>query len=73
VKVVGATDLETVFADLRKLPEVTEAFTIAGDTDAPVRFRVKSVLRLQRFLKLMRKSGTIASTKTMIIIGEMHR
>jgi len=73
VRVLGATDIEEVFAEFKKLPEIIEAFTIAGDPDALVRLRVENVHHLQRVVNLMRKSGKVAGTKTLIVMAQMGR
>jgi len=65
----GATqvdDIETAFAGLA---ELVEGFTVAGDPDALVRLRVSDLDHLKRVIDRIRRSGRIAGTKTLIVLG----
>ena len=63
-------DIERAVADL---PEVVEAFTLAGDPDALVRFRVGDVDHLKRVLDQLRRprkgAAKIVGTKTLIVLA----
>jgi DNA-binding Lrp family transcriptional regulator len=50
------------------LPEVQAVFTIAGDPDALVWIRVKDVKDLTRVIDLLRRSGKVTRTKTLIVL-----
>jgi Lrp/AsnC family leucine-responsive transcriptional regulator len=69
VRINGSAEV-TEFATLvDKMPEVVEVFSIAGDPDILVRFRVDNVEHLQELVHRMRKTGKVVGTKTMIVLG----
>lgn len=55
------------------LPEVVEAFTLAGEPDALVRLRVDDVDHLKRVIDLIRRGrhggAKVVGTKTLIVLG----
>jgi Lrp/AsnC family leucine-responsive transcriptional regulator len=55
------------------VPEMVEAFTLAGDPDALVRFRVRDVDHLKRVIDRVRRgekgNAKIVGTKTLIVLG----
>jgi DNA-binding Lrp family transcriptional regulator len=55
------------------LPELVEAFTLAGDPDALVRLRVRDVEHLKRVIDQVRRGrrggAKILGTKTLIVLG----
>lgn len=57
----------------RQVPEVQQYFTIAGDPDALVRFRVRSVDHLQQVVNAIRRTGIVAGTKTLIVMAAWDR
>jgi Lrp/AsnC family transcriptional regulator, leucine-responsive regulatory protein len=63
---IQVEDIEETFEDL---PEVVEAFTIAGDTDALVRIRVDDLDHLKRVINKIRRSGRVTGTKSLIVLG----
>jgi DNA-binding Lrp family transcriptional regulator len=63
------SDIDEAFASL---PELVESFTIAGDPDALVRLRVANLDHLRQVIDRMRRSGRVAGTKTLIVLGS-HR
>jgi Lrp/AsnC family leucine-responsive transcriptional regulator len=50
------------------LPEVQAIFTTAGDPDALVWIRVKDVNDLTRVIDLLRRSGRVTGTKTLMVL-----
>jgi Lrp/AsnC family leucine-responsive transcriptional regulator len=50
------------------LPEVRAVFTTAGDPDALVWIRVKDVNDLTRVIDLLRRSGRVTGTKTLMVL-----
>jgi Lrp/AsnC family leucine-responsive transcriptional regulator len=50
------------------LPEVQAVFTTAGDPDALVWIRVKDVNDLTRVIDLLRRSGRVTGTKTLMVL-----
>jgi Lrp/AsnC family transcriptional regulator, leucine-responsive regulatory protein len=63
-------DIEGIAADL---PEVDAVYTTAGDPDALVHMRVRDVADLTRVIDLLRRSGKVTGTKTLIVLGTETR
>ncbi|HEX3736670.1 MAG TPA: Lrp/AsnC family transcriptional regulator [Solirubrobacterales bacterium] len=63
---------ETRVADIRGLaaglPEVEAIYTTAGDPDAIAHLRVRDVGDLTRVIDLLRRSGRVTGTKTMMVL-----
>ncbi len=68
LRFAGNTDVEEIIGVATALPEVREAFTMAGDPDALIRLRVDDVSHLGRVIKQLRHSGKVMSTKTLIVL-----
>jgi Lrp/AsnC family leucine-responsive transcriptional regulator len=73
IRLVGGTDTQQIEEIARQVPEVQQYFTIAGDPDALVRFRVQSVDDLQRVVNAIRRTGIVAGTKTLIVMAAWDR
>ena len=52
-----------------EISEVEAVFTIAGDPDALAWIRVRDVHDLKRVIDLLRGSGVITGTKTLMVLG----
>jgi DNA-binding Lrp family transcriptional regulator len=65
----GATQVDVIDNAFTDIPEVAEAFTIAGDPDALVRVRVNDLDHLKRVIDRIRRTGHITGTKTLIVLG----
>lgn len=65
----GTTQVDAIDNAFADIPEVVEAFTIAGDTDALLRVRVNDLDHLRRVIDRIRRSSHITSTKTLIVLG----
>jgi Lrp/AsnC family transcriptional regulator, leucine-responsive regulatory protein len=63
-------DIEGIAADL---PEVDAVYTTAGDPDALVHMRVRDVADLTRVIDLIRRSGKVTGTKTLMVLGTETR
>ncbi|HVO53231.1 MAG TPA: Lrp/AsnC family transcriptional regulator [Solirubrobacterales bacterium] len=59
-------DIEGIAADL---PEVDAVYTTAGDPDALVHMRVRDVADLTRVIDLLRRSGKVTGTKTLMVLA----
>ncbi|MEZ5120652.1 MAG: Lrp/AsnC family transcriptional regulator [Solirubrobacterales bacterium] len=63
---------DTKVADIKGvaagLPEVQAVFTTAGDPDALVWIRVKDIGDLTRVIDLLRRSGNVTGTKTLMVL-----
>lgn len=64
----GDTKVADIAAVAQDLPEVQAVFTTAGDPDALVWIRVKDVNDLTRVIDLLRRSGKVTGTKTLMVL-----
>jgi Lrp/AsnC family transcriptional regulator, leucine-responsive regulatory protein len=55
------------------IPEVQTIFTTAGDPDALAWIRVRDVEDLKRVIDLLRRSGRVTGTKTLMVLGTSTR
>ena len=69
----GNTDVDSITASARRIPEVTEIFTVAGDPDALVHFRVSSVQHLHKLIDAIRRDKNLVSTKTLMVLDSWRR
>lgn len=72
VRFQGSTQVGNIDEAFRNLPELVESFTIAGDPDALVRLRVTDLDHLKGMIDRIRRTGRVAGTKTLIVLGS-HR
>lgn len=73
VRLHGTTETGELEEIVRDVPEVQQYFTISGDPDALIHFRVKDVDDLQRVVNAMRRTGKVAGTKTLIVMASWQR
>jgi len=73
IRLAGDTDTRQIEEIARQVPEVQQYFTIAGDPDVLVRFRVQNVDHLQRVVNAIRRTGIVAGTKTLIVMAAWDR
>lgn len=73
IRLIGGADTRQIEEIARQVPEVQQYFTIAGDPDALVRFRVQNVDHLQRVVNAIRRTGIVAGTKTLIVMAAWDR
>ncbi|SPT51697.1 MULTISPECIES: Lrp/AsnC family transcriptional regulator [Actinomadura] len=73
IRLTGDTDTREIEAIARQVPEVQQYYTIAGDPDALVRFRVRNVEHLQQVVNAIRRTGIVAGTKTLIVMSAWDR
>ena len=73
LRFAGTTQVDEIDSAVSGLPEVVEAFTIAGDPDALVRIRVSDLDHLKRVVDRIRRSGKVTGTKTLIALGGRAR
>lgn len=68
LRLAGDVDADEVLGLIREIPEVSEAFTIAGDPDALVRIRVDDVAHLKQVVNGFRRTGRVTGTKTLMVL-----
>jgi Lrp/AsnC family transcriptional regulator, leucine-responsive regulatory protein len=64
----GDTKVADISSVAKDLPEVQAVFTTAGDPDAIVWIRVKDVEDLTRVIDLLRRTGRVTGTKTLMVL-----
>jgi Lrp/AsnC family leucine-responsive transcriptional regulator len=65
----GTTRVDDIAGIGQGIPEVHAVFTMAGDPDALVWIRVRDVTDLRRVIDLLRRSGKVTGTKTLMVLG----
>ncbi len=73
IRLTGGTDTREIEEIARQVPEVQQYYSLAGDPDALVRFRVRNVDHLQRVVNAIRGTGIVAGTKTLIVMATWDR
>jgi Lrp/AsnC family leucine-responsive transcriptional regulator len=73
LRFAGKTKVGDIAGVARGLDEVEAVYTIAGDPDALVHMRVRDVADLTRVIDLLRRSGRVTGTKTLIVLGTETR
>jgi Lrp/AsnC family transcriptional regulator, leucine-responsive regulatory protein len=73
LRFAGSTKVADIAGVAAGLPEVDAVHTIAGDPDALVHLRVRDVADLTRVIDLLRRSGRVTGTKTLIVLGSETR
>lgn len=73
IRLTGDTDTREIEEIARQVPEVQQYYTISGDPDALVRFRVRDVEHLQQVVNAIRRTGIVAGTKTLIVMSAWDR
>jgi Lrp/AsnC family leucine-responsive transcriptional regulator len=69
LRFAGRTKVADIAGIATDLPEVEAVYTIAGDPDALVHMRVRDVADLTRVIDLLRRTGRVTGTKTLIVLG----
>ncbi len=65
----GRTQVDDIDNAFSGIPELVEAFTLAGDTDALLRLRVGDLDHLKRVIDRVRRTEGVTGTKTLIVLG----
>jgi DNA-binding Lrp family transcriptional regulator len=73
VRFAGTADLGEIRSTALGLPEVQAVFATAGDPDALVWIRVPDLERLGQVIELLRRSGRVTGTKTLMVLGTWTR
>jgi DNA-binding Lrp family transcriptional regulator len=68
----GRTPVDEIVKTVADLPELVEAFTLAGDPDALVRLRVTDLDHLKAVIDRIRQTGRVIGTKTLIVLGSTY-
>ena len=73
LRIHGTRDTDQLMAIATAMPEVREAYAMAGDPDVLLRIRVDDVVHLQRAVNQLRRSGMVTGTKTLMVLGAWSR
>lgn len=68
LRFAGDAGVEAIANVASEIPEVHAVFTTAGDPDALAWIRVRDVGDLKRVINLLRRSGSITGTKTLMVL-----
>lgn len=69
LRFAGKTKVADIAGIAHELPEVDAVYTTAGDPDALVHMRVRDVADLTRVIDLLRRTGKVTGTKTLIVLA----
>jgi Lrp/AsnC family transcriptional regulator, leucine-responsive regulatory protein len=69
LRFAGNARVDEISGIAEDIPEVQTIFTTAGDPDALAWIRVRDVEDLKRVIDLLRRSGRITGTKTLMVLG----
>jgi Lrp/AsnC family transcriptional regulator, leucine-responsive regulatory protein len=69
LRFAGNLPVDQIAAIADGIPEVQTIFTTAGDPDALAWIRVRDVDDLKRVIDLLRRSGRVTGTKTLMVLG----
>jgi Lrp/AsnC family transcriptional regulator, leucine-responsive regulatory protein len=73
LRFAGNSPVDQIAAIADGIPEVQTVFTTAGDPDALAWIRVRDVEDLKRVIDLLRRSGRVTGTKTLMVLGTSTR
>lgn len=73
LRFTGSTKVEEITASAKDIPEVIAIYTVAGDPDAIVHFRVSSLQHLHRLIDQVRRDGNVIGTKTLMVLDSWRR
>jgi Lrp/AsnC family leucine-responsive transcriptional regulator len=68
LRFAGRTKVADIASVARGLVEVDAVYTIAGDPDALVHLRVRDVADLTQAIDMLRRSGNVTGTKTLMVL-----
>jgi Lrp/AsnC family transcriptional regulator, leucine-responsive regulatory protein len=69
LRFAGGTKVADIAGAAGGLPEVEAIYTTAGDPDALVHLRVRDVADLTRVIDVLRRTGKVTGTKTLIVLA----
>jgi Lrp/AsnC family leucine-responsive transcriptional regulator len=69
LRFAGNLPVDQIAGIAEGIPEVQTLFTTAGDPDALAWIRVRDVEDLKRVIDLLRRSGRVTGTKTLMVLG----
>jgi DNA-binding Lrp family transcriptional regulator len=73
LRFAGDADIDEILGSVEQIPEIREVFTMAGDPDALLRIRVNDVEHLKAVVNLLRRTGRVTGTKTLMVLDRWAR
>src|ERR1700722_206593 len=73
LRFAGDADIDEILGSVEQIPEIREVFTMAGDPDALLRIRVNDVEHLKAVVNLLRRTGRVTGTKTLMVLDRWER
>jgi Lrp/AsnC family transcriptional regulator, leucine-responsive regulatory protein len=73
LRFAGDADIDEILGSIEQIPEIREVFTMAGDPDALLRIRVTDVEHLKAVVNLLRRTGRVTGTKTLMVLDRWAR
>lgn len=73
LRFAGNTTVAEITASAKDIPEVIAIYTVAGDPDAIVHFRVHDIQHLHSLIDLIRRDGHVIGTKTLMVLDSWQR
>ena len=73
LRFAGNTKVADIAGVAAGIPEVEAVYTTAGDPDALVLIRVQNLADLTRVIDLLRRSGRVTGTKTLMVLDVWRR
>jgi Lrp/AsnC family transcriptional regulator, leucine-responsive regulatory protein len=73
LRFAGDADIDEILGAVERIPEIREVFTMAGDPDALLRIRVNDVEHLKAVVNLLRRTGRVTGTKTLMVLDRWAR
>lgn len=73
LRFAGDTKVSDITASVKGIPEVTAIYTVAGDPDAIVHFRLDDLGHLHHVIDRIRRGGHVIGTKTLMVLDSWQR
>ncbi len=73
LRFAGDTKVADITAAVKGIPEVTAVYTVAGDPDAIVHFRLDDLGHLHQVIDQIRRGGQVIGTKTLMVLDSWQR
>lgn len=73
LRFAGNTKVAEITASAKEIPEVLAIYTVAGDPDALVHFKVDNLQHLHTLIDIIRRDGHVIGTKTLMVLDSWRR
>lgn len=73
LRFAGDTKVAEITDSVKDIPEVKAVYTVAGDPDAIVHFRLDDLSHLHQVIDRIRRGGHVIGTKTLMVLDSWQR